>query len=106
MATAIQLDSGFVVDTHVSSNFCHGCQTVGKKKEKGEEFNKWKEKHSAVCEKLQWFSQCNGGGVCGGHFQKVRGEERFDIMECFQMAIQMAIQMALASFSSRRPNLG
>ena len=58
-ATAIQLDSGFVVDTRVCSNFCHVCQTVGKKKEKGEEFNKWKEKefnkwkekHSAVCQK-------------------------------------------------------
>ena len=45
------MDSGFVVDTRVCSNFCHVCQTVGKKKEKGEEFNKWKEKHSAVCQK-------------------------------------------------------
>ncbi|XP_064597899.1 uncharacterized protein LOC135464401 [Liolophura sinensis] len=48
LGCVIDVDSGVVLDTHVCSNYCHGCATVGKTK-KGVDLVKWKQTHS--CQK-------------------------------------------------------
>ncbi|KAK6187926.1 hypothetical protein SNE40_005845 [Patella caerulea] len=47
-AAAIDLDTGLVVDTHVASNFCHGCKTK-KSNMSDEELVLWNKNH--VCQK-------------------------------------------------------